>query len=105
MLNFISMKKTATSSSEKVNYVTENYLDRRLFVLKQELKEEIVGEIDEKNKKYKDEVMTKLDDISGQLEDLQEDKVLSIHQTSQLREEVEDHEKRIKNLEKIQQTV
>ncbi len=66
------------------------------------LKEEIVGEIDGKNEKYKDEVMTKLDDISGQLEDLQEDKTLSIHQTSQLREEVEDHEKRIKILEKLQ---
>lgn len=97
------MKKTAALSKKTVNYVTEDYLDGKLSVLKQELKQEIVGEIDEKNEKYKDEVMTKLDDIAGQLEDLQEDKVLSIHQTGELRERVEDHEKRIKNLEKIQQ--
>ena len=99
------MKKTAVFPNKKNSYVTEGYLDKKLFILKQELKEEIVGEIDEKNAKYKDEVMTKLDDISGQLEDLQQDKVLSIHQTSQLREEVEDHEKRIKHLEKAQPTV
>lgn len=36
-----------------------------------ELKDDIVGEIDGKNEKYKDEVMTKLDDIAGQLENLQ----------------------------------
>ena len=86
---------------KKANYVTEDYLDGRLSALK----EEIVSEIDEKNEKYKDEVMTKLDDISGQLEDLQEDKVLSIHQTEELREQVNGHEKRIKHLEKAQQTV
>lgn len=93
------MKKIASSSNKTVNYVTEDYLDRKLFTFKQELKEEIVNEIDGKNEKYKDEVMTKLDDISGQLEDLQQDKTLSIHQSSQLREEVEDHEKRITLLE------
>ena len=48
--------------------------------------------------------MTRLDDISGQLENLQEDKTLSIHQTTQLQEQVDDHDKRIKNLEKAQQT-
>lgn len=76
------------------------------------LKEEIVSEIDLKlekmrgeHKEYKDEVMTKLDDISGQLENLQEDKILSIHQTEELKNRVEDHEKRIKNVEKSQQTL
>lgn len=93
---------------KKAKYVTEDYLDKKLFAfgnsLKRELKEEIVYEIDEKNEKYKDEVMAKLDDISGQLEDLQQDKVLSIHQTEELREQVNGHEKRIKHLEKAQQT-
>ena len=98
------MKKIASSSKKTVNYVTEDYLDRKLFTFKQELKEEIVNEIDGKNEKYKDEVMTKLDDISGQLEDLQQDKTLSIHETTQLQEQVDDHDKRIKNLEKAQQT-
>lgn len=99
------MKKMPASPNKKANYVTEDYLDGKLFTFKQELKEEIVAEIDKKNEKYKDEVMTKLDDISGQLEDLQEDKTLSIHQTEELREQVGDHEKRIKLLEKISQAV
>ena len=69
----------------------ENKLESKLNGLEQRL--------DGKFQQYKDEVMTKLDDISGQLEDLQQDKTLSIHQSSQLREEVEDHEKRITLLE------
>ena len=47
------MKKIASSSKKTVNYVTEDYLDRKLFTFKQELKEEIVNEIDGKNEKYK----------------------------------------------------
>lgn len=91
---------------KRKNPLSENATKGDLLVLEQE----IVSEIDLKlekmrgeHKEYKDEVMTKLDDISGQLEDLQQDKVLSIHQTRELREEVENHERRIKNLEKIQQ--
>lgn len=79
----------------------EQKIDGKLSVLKQELKEEIV-EMREEHKEYKDEVLTKLDDISGQLEGLQEDKTLSIHQASRLHEAVEDHERRIKHLEKLQ---
>lgn len=86
---------------KRKNPLAENATKGDLLILKRELKEEVVGEIDEKNEKYKDEVMTKLDDISGQLENLREDKDLSIHQTSQLQEQVDGHEKRIKHLEKI----
>ena len=53
-----------------------------LLILKSELKQEM-GEteqrLDGKFQKYRDEVLTKLDDISGQLEGLREDKLLSIH--------------------------
>lgn len=87
---------------KRKNPLSENATKGDLLILKRELKDEIVGEIDEKNEKYKDEVLTKLDDISGQLENLQEDKDLSIHQTSQLQEQVDNHEKRIKQIEKIQ---
>jgi len=81
----------------------EQNIDKKL----EKLGEEIHGEMQEmreEHKQYKDEVLTKLDDISGQLENLQEDKVLSIHQTSELRKDVDGHEERIKNLEKIPQT-
>lgn len=82
--------------------LSENATKGDLLILKRELKEEVVGEIDEKNEQYKDEVLIKLDDISGQLENLQDDIVLSIHQTEELREQVNSHEKRIKRLKKIQ---
>lgn len=88
---------------KRKNPLSENATKGDLLILKNE----IVSEIDLKlekmsgeNEGYKDEVMTKLDDISGQLENLNEDKVLSIHQTEELREQVNGHEKRIKNLEK-----
>ena len=86
------------------NNVLEPATKNDLNLLENSLK----GEINitrREHKQYKDEVMTKLDDISGQLENLQEDKDLSIHQTEELREQVNGHEGRIKRLEKTQQTV
>lgn len=92
---------------KRKNLLSENATKGDLLILKQDIKQEmqaLVSGLDEKNEKYKDEVLTKLDDISGQLGDLQEDKVLSIHQTEELRERIDGHEKRIKNMEKAQQT-
>ena len=86
------------------NNVLEPATKNDLNLLENSLKGEI-NIMRREHKQYKDEVMTKLDDISGQLEDLQEDKVLAIHQTEELREQVNGHEKRIKHLEKTQQTV
>ena len=88
---------------KRKNPLSENATRGDLLILKSD----IVGEIDvklekirEEHREYKDEVMTKLDDISGQLEDLQQDKTLSIHQTEELGDKVDNHEKRIKLLEK-----
>jgi chromosome segregation ATPase len=61
-----------------------------------------VGSLREEGKQYRDEVLSKLDDISGQLGNLREENIIGSHQTSQLRQDVDSHEKRIKNLEKIQ---
>ena len=60
------------------------------------------GGLREEGKQYRDEVLSKLDDISGQLGNLREENIIGSHQTSQLRQDVDSHEKRIKNLEKIQ---
>lgn len=67
------------------------------------IKEEI-SEMREEHKQYKDEVLTKLDGIAGDLGTMKEENIIGSGQTSQLREEVENHEKRIKNLEKLQAT-
>lgn len=61
-------------------------------------------ELDDNAKKYRDEILGKLDKVVGELETMREDRKLAVHQTSELREEIENHEKRIKRLEKVQQT-
>ena len=67
--------------------------------------DEILIKVDENARKYKDEILTKLDEAMGEFETIREDNIIGTHQTSQLREDVDEHEKRIKNLEKAQQTV
>ncbi len=54
---------------------------------------------DGRNKLYRDEILTKLDRAMGELETIREDSVIGIHQMRELREEVDDHVKRIKVLE------
>ena len=48
---------------------------------------------------FKDDIMTKLDYIVGELETIREDRLLAVHQTKELEEKVEDHEKRLTDLE------
>lgn len=61
--------------------------------IKQDLREEM--------KKLHYAQLGKLDDIAKQLEEMREDRILSVHQTSEIRDQVENHEKRITLLEKI----
>lgn len=56
----------------------------------------------DESKTYKDEILTELDGVMGELGVMRDENALGAGQTSQLREEVESHEKRIKHLEKIQ---
>lgn len=72
--------------------VTKSYLD------------EVVEGIDEKAQGYRDEILTSNDKLMKKLETMQDENTIGSGQTSQLRDEVEDHEKRIKHLEKVQQT-
>lgn len=58
--------------------------------------------LEEKMGKVRDDIFNRLDDISAQLENLREDKIIGVHQTRELREEVDDHTKRITHLEKSQ---
>lgn len=86
------MKKNSVASE----LVTKSFLRSELDDLKKE--------IDEKAQGYRDQILTKLDGVMGELQTIREDNVIGTHQTSQLREEVDNHEKRIRNLEKVQQT-
>ena len=66
--------------------------------------EEILVKVDENARKYKDEILTKMDEVMGELGTMREENIIGSGQTSQLRDNVEDHEKRIKHLEKAQPT-
>lgn len=54
---------------------------------------------DEKNRGYIDKVLTGLDKVMKELEIIREDSVIGIHQTRELRVDVDNHQKRILTLE------
>lgn len=64
--------------------------------------EEILAKVDENAQKYRDQILTKLDETMGELQTMREENIIGSGQTSQLRDTVENHETRIKHLEKIQ---
>lgn len=70
--------------------VTKPYLD------------EVVEGIDEKAKEYRDQILTSNDKLMKKLETMQDENTIGSGQTSKLREQANDHEKRIKHLEKVQ---
>ncbi len=76
--------------------VTKSFLRSELDNLKKE--------IDEKARGYRNQILTKLDGIAGELGEMRDENTIGSGQTSQLREEVDNHESRIKILEKIPQT-
>lgn len=56
--------------------------------------------LDQTIERIKNEIMNKLDYLIGKYEAAEEDRILAAGQTRDLRDDVEDHEKRIVNLEK-----
>lgn len=73
--------------------------------LKRELKIEtnkLRLEIDEKAKQYHDEILTRFDGVMKELEDSRENRTLEVYQTKELRDQAEDHERRIIKLERAQ---
>jgi len=97
------MKKQAAqkplTKSDLVS-VLEDYPTRR--ELKEELldlREGIIDQVDSKMKKYNDKVLTGLDKISKELQDMREENAAGTLHFERLDEKVEDHEKRINALE------
>lgn len=82
-------------------------------VMKQDLEEKLSGlggslreemsvmeeSLDGKNRKYRDEILTGLDKVMKELETMREENTVGSYQTRELREEVDNHEKRITKLE------
>lgn len=80
-------------------------LEKRLgekFATKELLKKELSSFERRLNERF-DDVLNKLVDVMGQLRNIHEDSVVGSYQIHELGETAEDHEKRIKKLEKTQQ--
>ncbi len=55
--------------------------------------------IDDNAKKYRDDVLTKLDGVMGELQTMREENTIGTYQIGELKERVDDHEKRVTRLE------
>lgn len=71
---------------EKLRQYHKEYIDR-------------FDKVEEDQKEYRDENMNRLDDVMGELENIREDNMIGTYQIRELRENVDDHEKRITKLE------
>lgn len=60
---------------------------------------EAFEQYDEKNRGYRDEILTGLDKVMKELETIREDNIVGTHQIRELRVDVDSHEKRISSLE------
>lgn len=72
----------------------KNYPTHIIMDIKQE---QMLIRIDEKARQYRDEVLTKMDQIVGELAQIREDRLFEKHEKGELKEQIDDHEKRIKN--------
>lgn len=103
--------KSKRSSSETI---TKGYLKKELARLatKDELGslgrridfklEGFKEEIDENAKKYRDQILTRLDGVMSELETRKDERDLETHQYSELKDQVDNHEKRIIHMEEAQ---
>lgn len=96
--------KKKTDSTE---FITKGYFEETLIRLLHGIRNEIifaisnaVDEMEKRVKKINDINLTKLDSIAKELEEMREDRILSSHQTPELRKRVDHHERRISRLEK-----
>lgn len=88
---------------KRKNPLSENATKGDLLKLEFKLTD-LEQRLDSKAQKYRDQILTKLDETMGELRAMREENIIGSAQTSQLRDTADNHEKRIKNIEKIQQT-
>ena len=91
-------------------YITKKYLDERFSVFAQSIRRETqfivdtaIEKLERKIQQANDKLFNMLDKIVKELEEMREDRIIGDHQTKQVREQVDNHEKRIKRLE-VRQT-
>lgn len=78
------------------NIVTEEFLEEKLL----DLREGIIFQVDEKSRKYRDEVLNGLDKVMKELETMREESTVRDYQFN---EKFNNHEQRITKLESAAQ--
>lgn len=61
-------------------------------------------EIDENARKYRDQILNSNDKLVKELEEIREDKIIGSDQMTRLKNQVDSHEKKIRKIERIQQS-
>lgn len=91
------------------SFVTKDYLSHTIDMLLQGIRREftfaiegVVEKFGEKLSKHTSLILTTVDPLLKELETRREDRAISANQHSKLKNQVYDHEKRIKKLERIQ---
>ena len=69
-------------------YVTKDYLDEKL------------DKVDEKLTKFKDDILTAVDGVMGELKDMREEQTIASAKLSEHSDTLENHETRLQKLEK-----
>jgi len=87
------------------DFVTKGYLDQKLdkFVTKDYLDErldEMDEKLDKKLTKFRDDILTAVDGVMGELKDMREEQTLVSGKFSEHTDTLENHESRLQKLEK-----
>lgn len=100
------MKKQNNSSEPLTKVFLESKLDSLRVELLTDVREEIneaKSEIDQNAKAYRDQILAKMDEVLGELQDMREENIIGTHHIRELRKADANHERRIKKLEQMQQ--
>lgn len=98
------LEKSLKSDLEKFFTNKLNDTELALMIGIEERSEKTERILREEIRESKNDLMTKIDSFAGRTQALEEENTIGAHQTRELEVKVEDHEKRIKQLESATQT-
>lgn len=88
---------------KRKNPLSENATKGDLLKLEFKLTD-LEQRLDSNAQKYRDQILSKMDETMGEFETMRQENIIGTHQISNLQQTSDDHETRIKHLEKTQQT-
>lgn len=92
--------------------VIKEYVKKELLRSEARLEERLeakieseIGNLRQENKKYKDEILNKLVDISGKLDDMKTENEVGAYQIAEVRKDIKNYGGRLTKLEQTQKAV